>query len=68
MSTRVRIAYRPPFSPKALILVGVNFASLPCARISIEPAGSQLNARSYVNERPDRNFDKLPGEFLSASP
>jgi hypothetical protein len=68
MSTWDRIAYRPLFSPKALILIGVNLANLPCASISIEPTGRQLSARSYVNERPDRNSTSCPGKLLSASP
>jgi hypothetical protein len=37
--------------------------------LSIRAVSSRrLSARSYVNERPDRNSTSCPGKFLSASP
>lgn len=53
---------------KALILVGVNLASLPCASVSIEPAGREPSARSNVNERPHRNSTSCPRKFLLKAP
>lgn len=63
MSTWDRIAYQPLFSPKALILIGVNLTDLPCASISIELAGPPIERTFLFQPTAGSEFDRLPGKI-----